>query len=137
MSFLPELADNIPEYSTRSQLQRSLTYKMDIDGERIVGNADDIEAIKQACYKVLNTERYRFVIYSWNYGVELADLFGKPMPYVIPEIPRRITEALVQDDRVISVENFDISYKGGSVLAKFTVNTTAGSFEMEKEVAVQ
>ena len=58
----------------------SKTYVMNIDGERITGTmTDDIEAVKQAIYKILNTERYQYPIYSWNYGVELADLFGKPI----------------------------------------------------------
>lgn len=114
------------------------TYRMQIDAERISGDITaDMEAVQQAVYKILNTERYEYVIYSWNYGVELDDLFGKPMPYVLPEIPRRIREALVQDDRITDVTNFDLSYtKDGSVLAKFTVITIYGDLEMKKEVKV-
>lgn len=47
------------------------SYRMKIADEKIVGNIDDLEAIAQACYKILNTERYQYVIYSWNYGIEL------------------------------------------------------------------
>lgn len=114
------------------------TYRMDIDRERIQGTiTDDLEALRQAIYKVLNTERYQFVIYSWNYGVELADLFGKPIPYVLPEIPRRITEALVQDDRIENVTDFDLSWtKDGAVLAKFIVHSIYGDIPTEKEVRV-
>ena len=84
---------------------------MNIDGERITGTmTDDIEAVKQAIYKILNTERYQYPIYSWNYGVELADLFGKPIAYVLPEIPRRIKEALVADDRIIDATAFELSH---------------------------
>lgn len=114
------------------------TYRMDIDAERIRGTiTENLEAVRQAVYKILNTERYRFIIYSWNYGVELADLFGKPIPYVLPEIPRRITEALTQDDRIESVTDFDLSYtKRGAVLAKFTVHSVYGDIDAEKEVSV-
>jgi hypothetical protein len=76
------------------------------------------------------------VIYSWNYGVELQDLFGKPLPYVFAELPRRITEALMQDDRVEEVADFELSNNGGDVLAKFTVMTQAGVIKMAKEVQV-
>ena len=115
------------------------TYKMRIDEEQIDGTiTDDLEAVRQAVYNILNTERYRFVIYDWSYGVELEELFGKPIPYVLPEIPRRIREALIQDDRISDVINFDLSYtKDGNVTAKFTVVTIYGDLEAEKEVRVR
>lgn len=114
----------------------SKTYVMNIDGERITGTmTDDIEAVKQAIYKILNTERYQYPIYSWNYGVELADLFGKPIAYVLPEIPRRIKEALVADDRIIDATAFELSHdKRGNVLAKFKVITIFGNFDAGKEI---
>lgn len=39
--------------------------------------------------------------------MELQDLIGKPMDYVMVEVERRITEALTQDDRIDSVDNFE------------------------------
>ena len=116
----------------------SKTYRMMIDADRVQCTiTSDLEAVKQAVYKIINTERYKFLIYSWNYGIELEDLFGKPIPYVLPEIPRRITEALEQDDRITNVGDFDLSYnKKGDVLAKFRVTTIYGSFTASKEVRV-
>ena len=118
--------------------QPNKTYKMMIDTDRIQGTiTDDLEAVKQAIYKIINTERYKFLIYSWNYGIELEDLFGKPIPYVLPEIPRRIKEALTQDDRIKDVLGFDLNYnRKGDVLAKFTVVTIYGNLEIEKVVNV-
>lgn len=118
--------------------QPNKTYKMMIDTDRIQGTiTDDLEAVKQAIYKIINTKRYKFLIYSWNYGIELEDLFGKPIPYVLPEIPRRIKEALTQDDRIKDVLGFDLTYnRKGDVLAKFTVVTIYGNLEIEKVVNV-
>ena len=114
------------------------TYRMQIDDDRISGIiTGNLEAVEQAVYKILNTERYQYLIYSWNYGVELADLFGKPIPFVLPEIPRRIKEALTQDDRITDVTNFDLNYdKSGSILAKFTVVTVYGNLQEQKEVRI-
>lgn len=114
------------------------TYRMMIDADRVQGTiTSDLEAVKQAVYKIINTERYKFLIYSWNYGIELEDLFGKPIPYVLPEIPRRITEALEQDDRITNVGDFVLTYnKKGDVLAKFRVTTIYGSFTASKEVRI-
>lgn len=106
------------------------------DTDRISGYIEDIEAIKQAIYLILNTERYQFIIYSWNYGVELLDLFGKQMSYVMAELPRRIREALTQDDRVEDVTNFTFEKKRGKLHTTFEVVTSIGNIPTELEVAV-
>lgn len=137
MGFLPQGTDkdlNINIATTSIVPNKS--YRMKIADEKILGNIDELDAIAQACYKILNTERYQYVIYSWNYGIELQDLFGKPIPYVYSELPRRIKEALTQDDRINSVEDFELSYDKGNVLAKFTVKTNLGNIEMEKGVNI-
>lgn len=116
--------------------QPSRTYKMNINEETVAKYTDDLEAIKQAVYKILNTERYQHVIYSWNYGIELQDLFGMPLPYVYPELKRRITEALTWDDRITDVTDFSFSHKRGEVSATFTVHTVAGDFDAQKGVKI-
>ena len=84
----------------------SKTFKLNIEKSKIDGICDDVEALKQTIFLILNTERYQHLIYSWNYGVELNDLIGEPISFVIPELERRIKEALIQDDRVENVDNF-------------------------------
>lgn len=114
--------------------QPSKTYR--IRDDTIQGREDGLEAVKQTVYCILNTERYESILYSWNYGVELKDLFGKPMGYVKSELKRRITEALTQDDRIRSVGAFSFSVSGRNLSVTFTVYTTLGDFEAGKEVRV-
>ena len=115
----------------------SKQHRMDLDGNRIIGTCDNLEAIKQTVYKILNTERYAYIIYSWNYGIELADLFGQPVLYVCPEIERRVKEALLQDDRITAVDNFDFDISKKSVVAvKFTVHTLFGDLDERMVVNV-
>ena len=116
--------------------ETSNSYRMQIKNERIKGSVADIEAMAQACYKILNTERYAYVIYSWNYGVELQDLFGKPIQYVYAVLPTRIKEALTYDERINDVTDFELSHNGGDVLCKFTVKTTFGDLELQKVVNI-
>lgn len=134
------LPDNsIAETSNVSVVsQPNKTYRMQIEAEHVGGSLiSEIRAVEQAVYKILNTERYKHVIYSWNYGVEMADLFGKPIPYVLPEIPRRIREALIQDDRIEDVTDFDLQYDNrGNVTAKFTANSIYGDIVMTTEVKI-
>lgn len=129
---IPVVADNLNfEFETMP----SLNYKMIIDNETIINKCNQLEAMKQVIYKILNTERYQHLIYSWNYGIELEDLFGQPVYYVVPELERRIIEALTQDDRIESVTDFEFdTSKRGTVAVKFTVNTIFGDVEAEKVV---
>ena len=66
----------------------------------------------------------------------IADLFGQPISYVMAELERRISEALLQDSRITSVENFEFDYKKNKVFCKFTVVTIFGETEIEKVVNV-
>ena len=104
--------------------------------DRISGYVDDLESVKQAIYLILGTERYQFPIYSWDYGVELVDLFGKPIPYVMSELPRRVKDALIQDDRIEDVINFAFETNGNKLHTTFTVVTNIGNVETELEVTV-
>lgn len=115
--------------------QPSRTFKMYLEQEVISGMTDQLDAMKQTIYMILNTERYQYIIYSWNYGIELIDLFGEPVTYVCPELERRITEALTQDERILSVDafSFDVSVKG-KVHVTFTAHTIFGDVNSEKVV---
>ncbi|MDE5588233.1 MAG: DUF2634 domain-containing protein [Acetatifactor sp.] len=120
------------------ETEPSLTYAMNLDRGIFTGRVDDIEAIMQAVTKIISTERYEHEIYSWDYGIELADLRGQSMPYVMSEVKRRITEALTADDRIESVEDFEIKRIDKNKLhIKFTTVTAQGDeFKTESEVGV-
>lgn len=113
---------------------RSRTFR--INEGTISGHVDDIEAVRQAIYCILNTERYDWVIYSWGYGIELKDLFGKPMGVVKSKIKKRITEALTQDDRIQGVDAFSFSQEGRKLKVDFTVHTQYGDIGASREVNV-
>ena len=93
-------------------------------------------AMRQAVSKILQTERYRYAVYDWNYGVELEDLYGKNVSYVIPELKRRIEDALLADDRVTAVTDFSFREEKGSVTAAFTVYTIFGEVTAERTVDI-
>lgn len=117
--------------------QPSRTYKMNTSDEVIAGYTDELAAVEQAVFKILQTERYESPIYSGNYGVELADLFGQPLSYVQPELERRICEALLQDERIQSVTDFQFSAVGkGELLVQFKVTTVFGEITPSKTVKV-
>lgn len=128
-----ELGKNIKEKKKPSH-----TYRLDLKNKRIVGMIDEMDAIKQSIYKILSTERYRYLIYDWRYGRELEGLISKNPQHVQLEIHNKIKEALLMDNRILDVtqakvlEIQDDKY----IPILLTVNTTEGQFTMEVVVNV-
>ena len=117
--------------------QPTLTYQMNLNRKSIQGYTDKLEAMKQAIFKILSTERYQYVMYSGNYGIELLDLYGEPITYVCPELERRITEALTWDKRIESVDDFEFdTSKKGEILVTFIAHTIYGDVAAERTVNV-
>lgn len=114
------------------------TYCINFFKERAAGYVTGLEAMEQAIYLILNTERFKYIIYSRNYGIELNELIGNIYPYVYSVIQQRITEALLQDDRIIEAYNFVFTpnKQKQSLLVCFDVETTEGKLNVEKEVNV-
>jgi len=115
-------------------LEINKTYK--VSSDTIQGFTDGTDALKQAIYKVLNTEMYEYGIYSFNYGIELESLIGKDSIYVKIELKRKIEECLMQDDRILSLDNFMFTASDDNLLCEFNVNSIYGKFQINKEVDV-
>ena len=92
--------------------------------------------LDKAVYLILNVERFEHEIYSWDYGVELKDLYGKPAAEAVMELENRISEALLQDSRIQAVADFKFSVTKKTVLAQFTVKTIYGDVKAEKAVNI-
>ncbi len=115
----------------------SYDFGLNTSNNRISGTVEDLEAVKQAIYLILSTERYEHSIYEEDYGVEFNDLIGEDTEWVIPELEMRIKEALMMDDRITDVNNFAFEIpEPRTILVTFTVETTKGTLDMEKEVEI-
>lgn len=113
----------------------SLTYKLDFEN-KIVQTVliDEKEALKQAIYKILHTERYTYDMYNWDYGVELADYIGQDVEEVLPDIQDAIEDALTADDRIESVDYIEAEQDKGKLYISMQINTIYGELEVETVV---
>jgi hypothetical protein len=117
--------------------QPSLTYRLDFDRKRIGGKVDNEDAIMQMVMKILYTERYAYVIYSSNYGVELERMVGKDYDFIVSDLERTIKEALLVDDRILDVVDFETVKTGlDTMTAKFKVISILGDANIETEVNI-
>lgn len=125
---LPEFTINTNDISFEITTQPSRTYK---DKENsIAGYVDNKEAIEQTISHILQTERYAYVIYPENYGMEFEKYIGKPFEYLQATIERDLKDALTQDDRINDVKVTNTKKLSvDSALVEFDVYTIAGVIE--------
>lgn len=136
----PLVTEIISDYE--DELMATKTYHLDLEAKRITGFVDNQEAIRQYVYKVLSTERASFAIYGTdegiNYGVELDRFIGKDFSFIKSDIERTISDALTQDERIISIKDFVIGDPVGDMLSvSFTVSTLYGEIEIKEEARVK
>lgn len=129
---IPKVSVDLTTFKEADKPHR--TFFIDFAAGRIKGKIEGLEAVKQAAELILMTERYEYLIHSWNYGVEFANLIGKPRNIAIARLESRISEALLTDSRIRSVDDFSHTASGNVVTVKFTVQTIYGDFEAQKEV---
>lgn len=107
-----------------------------VQNNRIQGYIDGLEAVKQAINKILNTEMYEYPIYSFDYGQELKKLIGKDRLYIQSELRRIVTEALLMDDRITEVLDFEFDFSEDKCVCTFAVHSNQGVLQKRVEVMV-
>lgn len=115
----------------------SRTYVLNFEtGQIIEKEIDGKEAIIQFIHKAIQTARYRYLIYNSQYGCEIESLLGQNIsPQLLKsEIARVITEALLEDDRIHAVEQFQIVRDSDKLFVTFTVITSEGAITQEVNI---
>lgn len=92
------------------ELSTSHNFKLDILNNRVAGFVDEAEAVAQAVYMMIKTERGKYSIYPDDYGLKKEDLYGQPRKYVEAALSYRIPECLLQDLRIKSVNNIEFEF---------------------------
>ncbi len=124
----------VTDLELNEDIETSKTYK--ILPDKIQGTLDGTEAVRQAVYKVLSTEKSEYPIYSLNYGIELEDLIGQEPSYVETELQRRFRECLLSDNRITEVKNFTFKTSGDKLSCTFDVISIFGSIPITREVNI-
>lgn len=126
---------NADKINFNEEIAPSKTYRLDLTNKRIYKTVDGIKAVEQAIYKILQTERAAYLIYSLAYGSELERYIGKEFEYVSSDIQRAIEDALLADERILGVSDFNVErmlHDGLSIT--FKAKTVYGEINVESEV---
>lgn len=102
------------------------------DFKIVTGN----EALKTWIYKTMRTERFRYLIYSWDYGCELEGLIGQNYTPNLTkaECIRYIKEALLINPYIKAISCVEISFLEGVLKMEAKLETIYGEMEVDAHV---
>lgn len=79
-------------------------------------------------YKALATERYQYLVYSWQYGIEIKPFIGLVMGVQerISELKRMIVECLMVNPYIKSIDKISFTQKGTRAVVNIELTTVYG-----------
>lgn len=137
MSLLPSfILDEIEVYKS-PEIKVPREYEIDYETGQMTGKiVEGLEAIKVWIWLVLKIPRYRYLLFSWDYGNEYEALVGKSYSeeYLQAEAKRMTEDCLLMNEYITSIENFSASFIGETLNLSFTVNTKYGAVEIKTNI---
>lgn len=96
----------------------------DVEGQHILLSGNP--ALEVWIYKALKTERFEYLAYSWQYGIELKPFIGKVMGVQerYSELRRVITECLMVNPYIKSIDSFSITPGNRAELVRLHITLT-------------
>ena len=112
-------------------------YELDLSTGQLTGRiVEGLDAIKVWVWNCLKTERYRYPIYSWQYGCEYEQYFGEIVPddWLQGDCKTETEEALRVNPWITGITDFEASMEGSHLRLSFTLETAFGEAEVETYV---
>ena len=137
-SFLEELSNiDIAESEETKVIEVPREYGIDFTTGQLTGKiVEGIEAIKVWIWLCMHTERFRHAIYSSDYGTALDQYFGHVLSdeYINTDCESEISDALLMNEYIESIEDFEVVRNSDTLNIKFRVVTKVGSLEVDESV---
>lgn len=128
-----EIAQVTPEVTASSIRE----YELDFKTGRITGRiVEGVDALCVWAYLALKAKRYRWVIYSWQYGEEYTNLIGYSFDedYLYSEVKRYIEECLFINEHITGIEDLTVNQVNEMLYIRFRMITDVGSKEVSMDV---
>lgn len=137
-SFLQELSDTKTIKEDDSQVVKvPKEYGIDFTTGQLTGKiVEGLEAIKVWIWLCMHTERFRHAIYSADYGTSLEQYIGHMLSeeYINTDCESEITDALLINEYIESIEDFEAVRNSDSLNISFRVVTKFGNIEVDENV---
>lgn len=139
MSILPTFWENTNETLSiqENALPPAREYGIDFATGRLTGTiVEGIEAVKVWIWNCLHTERFRYPIYSWDYGVEYEQYIGQTVSDELLQADACIEteEALKVSPYITGISDFSAEFSKTKLHLTFTAETVFGNLEVNTDV---
>lgn len=125
--------DNEEEEEQEESLYIPREYGIDFETGQLSGKiVEGYDALLVWVWLALQTPRYRYYIYSENYGQEYEDLIGKSYSTELTdsELERMTEECLTENPYITGIENFSCVKIEEKVTVTFSLITELGDGEV-------
>ena len=103
------------------------------DGDFVI--VKGLEAVKSWAFRALQTQRAKYLSFTWDYGVDLESFVGKVLDTKEKiDITTEITDCLMQNKYITNVTDFNFKTDKRKVFISFRIITEYGDFEREVEI---
>ena len=138
MSILPSyLSSTIQaQTATAAVVEMPKEYEVDFETGQLTGRiVEGVEALK-VWICCLHTQRFRYQIYSWDYGADLEQYVGQTLTdeYLETDLRDEIEEALKVNQYITEIDDYAFERTGSKITVTFSVQTLLGSIEEEYDV---
>lgn len=129
--------DNEDDDIQEEELYIPKEYGINFETGQLSGKiVEGYDAILVWAWLALHTPRYRYYIYSEDYGQEYEDLIGKNYSSELTqsELERMTEECLMENPYITGIENFSCIKEEEKVKISFSLITTLGDGEVSTNV---
>lgn len=136
MGLFPTYIENETETEQIEESKIPKEYEIDFKTGQLTGRiVKGAEAIKVWIWLVLQTARYRYYIYSWDYGNEFEELIGRGYSeeYINAEAQRMTEDCLLVNENIESITDFSVGMENDQLTISFTANTIYGAIQFDNE----
>ena len=90
------------------------------------------EAVLIWAWKALHTPRFRYEIYTWDYGCEVESLIGRPFTDELKqaEAARYVRECLLINPYITEISDVSVSFGDGTLNISCTIETVYGEVQI-------
>lgn len=139
MSILPSFLTrtDITDEAVTAARKTPREYEIDFSTGQLTGRiVEGLEAIKVWVWCCLQTERYRYPIYSWQYGGEYEQYFGEAVQddWLQGDCKTETEEALKVNPWITGITDFEASMEGSHLHLSFKLETGYGDTEVSQYV---
>jgi hypothetical protein len=137
MSLFPLIQPQSSEIETELKMYKEVKWDYEKNTPVFVNGFPVVVSGKEAvlvwAWKALQTPRYRYDIYTWDYGCELGSLIGQPYTEELKqsEATRYVMECLLINPYITDVTDITISFAGETLSIGCTIETVYGEARID------